>query len=323
MTALPPLLLVALGAVNSPPNVDPGDRSVVGLRAEAMIYAHFYEGPFLVPAGVYCDPASGEIYVADQGLNAIGIFAENGSPLFTFTSDMLRSPYRVVVDKEGQIYVLDSEVGRIKVFSYRGEFLSYLELPALESVKDRIITALAFDAEGNLYVGESRNGQVLVFDPARQLKARIGRKGIGRGQLTSIVGIATDAEHVYVADSEATAVQVFTRYGRFIRGWGYHDVGTQNVSFPSGIAVDAKGRIVLADKMRQEIKYFESDGRMIDRFGGFGAEAGSVSFPSDLNMDRKGRLCVADSGNSRIQILSVIEAPPKPEKEAPATAPVR
>ncbi len=318
MTALPALLLVALAAEQGPPRVEVADRSVVDLRPEVLIYAHFYEGPFVVAAGVYCDPLSGEVYVADQGLNAIGIFDEKGSPLYTFTSDMLRNPSRVITDREGLIYVLDSDSTRIKVFSYRGEFLRDLELPALQSVKDRAITAIAFDAEGNLYVGDSKSGQVLVFDPARQLKARIGRKGTGRGQLSYIVGIATDAEHVYVADAEATAVQVFTRYGRYLRGWGYHEAGAHNVSFPSGIAVDAKGRIVLVDKMRQEIKYFESDGRMIDAFGGYGAEPGAVSFPTDVSIDRRGRLCVADSGNARVQVMSPVEAPPKPEKEAPA-----
>ena len=311
------LLLSAADA----PRVATADRSVVDLKPEVLVYGHLYDGQFGSVGGVFCDPVSGEMLVADPGLNAIAIFDENGSPIFTFRSDKLRDPRRVTADREGSIYVLDGDLRRIKVFSYRGEFLSYLELPGLTPDQDILIGAIAFDADGSLYVGESKGGQIHVFGPDLKPRTRFGKKGLKSGQFTAIVGIALDAENVYVADQDGVAVQVFTKYGRFLRGWGQHEAGTQNVSLPAGIAVDPKGRIVLIDKMRQEVKYFEADGRFIDRFGGMGPNPGDVAFPVDVSIDRKGRLCVAEAGNRRVQVLSAVEPPPKPAPAAETPAP--
>jgi hypothetical protein len=117
------------------------------------------------------------------------------------------------------------------------------------------------------------------------------------------------------------AVHVFTRQGKFLRAWGHHDAGLQNVSLPAGIAVDGKGRVILVDTLRQEIKYFAPDGRLVDIFGGIGRGPGEVAYPTDLSMDGAGRLCVADGGNLRAQVLAPVEATPFDDDPAPAVDP--
>ena len=98
--------------------------------------------------------------------------------------------------------------------------------------------------------------------------------------------------------------------GRFLRAWGVHEVGKQNVSLPMGVAIDGKGRVALVDMLRQEIKLFEATGQLIGLFGGVGRRPGEVFFPSDVSSDASGRLCVADRGNSRVQVLAAVEATP-------------
>lgn len=329
MTAAAALLVLLAGA--SPPGAgertahERAERSVVDLRPEAILLGGFYGGDFRSVAGVHCDRRTGEIYVADPAANAIEIFDEDGAPLFAFSDDEhLRGPVRVAVDLEDRIYVLDDDHTRIKRFSYRGDWLGDVPLPGLGPEEKPSFTALAFDANGDLYVGESRSGQVLAFDRALRPRLRLGSAGDGPGQLDGIAGIALDDEHVYVASQDGVAVHVFTRQGRFVRAWGRHDAGLQNVSLPAGVAVDAKGRVVLLDTLRQELKYFAPDGRLIEIFGGLGRQAGAVSYPTDLSMDRRGRLCVADGGNLRVQLLAPIEAgagaAPR-EDAAPAPAP--
>jgi hypothetical protein len=293
---------------------DRAPRSIVGVEPNVGIYGGLYSGIFTNVVGVWCDRVSGEVYVADSGANAIEIFDEKGAPLFAFTDEHLQEPFRIAVDPRGRIHVIDSERSRIKIFNYRGEFVEYLKLPGFDD-GTQIFTAIAFDANGDLYVGESRSGQVLVFRPDLRLKVRVGTFGEDKGQLSGIAGIAFDAEHIYVSSQDGVAVHVFSKYGRLLRAWGYHDAGLHNVSLPAGIAVDAKGRVILLDTLRQEIKYFDVDGRLIDMFGGLGPEPGAVSYPTDLSMDRNGRLCVADRGNTRVQILTPVEAPPPPPEE--------
>lgn len=313
--ALALLLPVAAAAGPSSMAHERAKKSIVDLRPELVLYGGLYSGSFSSVAGVYCDPRTGEIYVADPAANTIEIFDENGAPLFAFSDDEhLREPSRVAVDHEDRIYVLDGDHARIKTYSYRGEFLAYLALPGFDPAEKPSFTAIAFDRNGDLYVGESRSGQVLAYDRKLQPRLKLGSYGSGPGQLDGITGIALDDKYVYVASQDGIAVQIFTRQGRFVRAWGYHDAGLHNVSLPAGIAVDAKGRVALLDTLRQEVKYFDPDGKLIDLFAGLGRQPGAVSYPTDLSMDRKGRLCVADGGNRRVQILAPIDASPAPER---------
>lgn len=289
-------------------------RSVVEVRPDVVIWGGYYSGAFRSVVGVHCDRRTGEVFVVDAAARTIEIFDDRGSPLFAFTDDEhLRSPSRVATDGEDRIYVLDDDGSRITIFSYRGEFLGYLEPPGLDPAEKPRFTAIAFDPDGDVWIGESRSGQVLVYGRGLQLKQRIGMLGQGPGQFDGIVGIALDDAHVYVASQEGVAVHVFTRQGKLVRSWGYHDAGLQNVSLPAGIAVDARGRVVLLDTLRQELKYFDAEGRLIDLFGGIGRQPGAVAYPTDLSMDGKGRLCVADGGNRRAQLLVPIEATPLDE----------
>jgi DNA-binding beta-propeller fold protein YncE len=313
MTA-PALLLavvVAAGPAGGSMRHERAFRSVVELRPALVIGGGYYSGAFTSVAGVHCDRRSGEIFVVDSTMNQIEIFDARGAPLFSFTDDEhLKGPLRVAVDAEDRIHVLDGERSRIKVFSYRGEFQGYLEPPGLEGAEKPLLTAIAFDEDGDLWVGDSRSGQVVAYGRGLQPKQRIGTLGQGPGQFDGIVGIALDDQHVYVASQEGVAVHVFTRQGKFLRAWGHHDAGLHNVSLPAGIAVDAKGRVILLDTLRQELKYFDPDGKLIDLFGGLGRHPGAVSYPGDLSMDGAGRLCVADGGNRRAQVLVPIDATP-------------
>jgi len=305
-------LLPAAGAAADPTAHERAERSIAEVRPEIVIAGGLYSGLFGGVAGVWCDRRTGEIFVADPASGAIEIFDENGSPLFAFADDEhLLEPLRVAAGPDDRIYVIDDDRSRIKTFNYRGEFLAHLDLPGFDPRQKPLFTAMTIDAGGDLWVGESASGQVVAFDASLRPRVRIGSYGEGPGQFNGIAGIAVDAEYVYVASAEGLAVQVFTRQGRFVRGWGHHDAGLHNVSLPAGIAADAKGRVILLDTLRQEIKYFDAEGRLIDLFGGLGKEPGAVAYPTDLSMDRQGRLCVADGGNHRVQVLVPVEAGPE------------
>lgn len=312
--ALVAALLAAVAAAADRTAHERAPRSVEAVRPGFVVVGGFYSGHFGRPTGVFCDRRTGEITVADPASGAIEIFDENGSPLFAFADDEhLLEPQRVAVGPDDRIYVIDSDRSRIKTFSYRGEYLGPLELPGLDPRTRPSFTAVTVDASGDLYVGESASGQVIAYDARLRPRVRMGSYGEGPGQFNGIAGIAVDAKHVYVASVEGLAVQVFTRQGRFVRGWGHHDAGVANVSLPAGIAVDAKGRVILLDTLRQEIKYFDAEGRLIDLFGGLGRQPGAVAYPTDLSMDRQGRLCVADAGNFRVQVLEPVEARAEPD----------
>jgi DNA-binding beta-propeller fold protein YncE len=303
---LTPLAQTGTTATDDPLYID-------DLVPEAVTYEHLYEGRMKGPYGVACDGARGEIYLADRGGDLIGIFNFKGASLFAFSDPgRLAGPTALVSDRRGRLWVLDQDGARVKQYSYRGEFQGYVPLTGLGDRKELQFTAIARDPEGNLYLGESVNGEVLIFDPQGKLKRAIGSKGMGPGQFMTIQGIAVTGDTIYVADAMSLGIQLFDRYGRYLRGWGKHDAGTANVSLPAGIAVDEKGRIFLSDTLRHEVKVYKQNGQLIGQYGGAGSGPGEFMYPGSIGVDGKGRVCVADKGNNRLQVLAVREPGPPP-----------
>ena len=276
------------------------------LKPVALFSQHLYQGDLRAPRGIALDRAHDEVWVADTGNHLLGVFTPAGVPVFTAPpSRHLREPSRMAVDARGRLLVLDNDRSRIKVLSYRGEYLSDLALPGVGGKPS--FGALAFDLEGNLYVGENERGQVLVFSPDLHPRLRFGERGEEDGQFQSIAGIAVDAAAIYVVDHQVRPVQVFDLRGHFLRGWGRHDLGAENFSLPEAVAVDSKGHVVVVDALRHEIKFFDALGRFLDRFGGIGPRPGQVAYPADLAIDGQDRLYVVEKGNSRVQVFEQVE----------------
>ena len=64
-----------------------------------------------------------------------------------------------------------------------------------------VLTGLALDRAGNLYVADVDRAHIWVFDSAGRARGTIGRKGEGPGEFTVPSGIAFDAqERLYVRD---------------------------------------------------------------------------------------------------------------------------
>ncbi len=276
------------------------------LRPLAAATRHLEEGFLNRPSGVACDPASGEIWVADTGNHLLGAFTPEGTPVFTTRAGgAVREPVRVTVAPDGGLWVLDIDRTRIVRLDRRGNPLPSPSLPGLPA--EPVFGALAFDGDGNLWVGENGEGWIHVFDRALAPRFRFGSRGGGEEQFLGIVDIAIAGDRVVVLDAVGVAVQVYNLRGELQRAWGEHALGVENFSLPQGAAI-AGERIVVVDALRHEIKFFDPEGRFLARFGGYGSRPGQVRGPVDVAVDGAGRLYVADKGNGRVQVFAIVEA---------------
>jgi DNA-binding beta-propeller fold protein YncE len=164
---------------------------------------------------------------------------------------------------------------------------------------------LAVDGSGNVYVADSGNNQIQVFDSSGPLIRKWGSDGIGEGQFDHPSGIAVDATgNVYVADSWNNRIQVFTSTGTFKTEWGSY--GWENGEFcnPTRIAVNAGGNVVyVADTGNHRIQVFDNLGTFITKWEGSGSGDGQFSYPYGIAVDATGNVYVADSGYHGIQIF--------------------
>lgn len=274
-----------------------------------MFNQSLYNGTFSRPKALAYDPRHQELWVADAGTSRVGIHRADGVELFSFTSkEFMSNPGALAVRPGGGVAMLEGNRKQVRHFNYRGEYEGDVPLPQLGETP--VITAIAYDQEGQLYVGETSSSQIFVYRRDGSLKLRFGSRGYDEGQFMAIVAIDIGPDGtIYVLDQRATAVQVFDSEGNFIRGWGRHEMGAQNVSLPSDLAVDSKGRVLLTDELRQQVKVYAPDGRFLLAFGGIGDGLGQLAFPTSIVVDEKDRIYVCERQTARVQVFELTEVP--------------
>lgn len=170
---------------------------------------------------------------------------------------------------------------------------------------------IASDPAGNLYVADTLNHRIAVFDRHGTFVRAWGSAGAGKGQFSSRdspLGLAVGPDgRVYVADTWNQRIEVFSKTGAFIRQWGGGPIGNGPGQFfgPRSVAVSTTGRVYVADTGNERIQVFSRDGKYISTFGSRGAAQGQFDEPSSVAVDTQGRVYVADFWNQRIQVFDL------------------
>ena len=161
------------------------------------------DGEFALPSHIALGPAAGTAYVCDSAANQVKTYQDiqpgpafggygTGPGQFDFPSGVWVSP-------AGEVFVLDQNNNRVQVFDPTGGFKRMFSLnPAgggmgMTPDASGRSQGIAGDASGRLYVADSFQGQVQVFDLQGSLLSTIGGYGDKPGQFRSPVGLAVDA----------------------------------------------------------------------------------------------------------------------------------
>ena len=168
---------------------------------------------------------------------------------------------------------------------------------------------VAVDAAGNIYVADTGNHRVQVFDANGNYVTDWGRYGSGPGEFNEPWGIAVDGlGNVYVADTWNYRVQKFDKSGKFLTMWGESgdsqgDALALPGAFygPRAVAMASDGSVLVMDTGNERIQRFTAEGKWLAGYGGFGAGAGQFWEPVGLAVDGSGNVYVADTWNRRIQ----------------------
>jgi sugar lactone lactonase YvrE len=159
------------------------------------------------------------------------------------------------------------------------------------------------DTEGHVWVTDhgvdpsnGKGQQVFKFDARGEVLLTLGRAGVaGVGQYTfnqpSDVLVAPTGD-IFVADGHGPRTNArivkFSADGTFIRSWGRHGVGADELEGPHSLAMDSGGRLFVADRTNNRVQIFDQDGTLLDSWTQFGR-------PSGLFIDQNDTLYVADS----------------------------
>jgi DNA-binding beta-propeller fold protein YncE len=178
--------------------------------------------------------------------------------------------------------------------------------------------AVAVDSAGTIYVADSGNNRVQVFNsdgmPLRQwgttckLDTGEGCQGDGRGQFNEPWGIAVDGDgSVYVSDTWNHRIQKFDSQGNFITMWGQFgstggELGQPGLFYgPRALAVGQDGNLYIMDTGNKRIQVYTPGSDFVAQYGGSGVVDGRFDEAVGLGQDRAGDWYVADTWNRRIQ----------------------
>jgi sugar lactone lactonase YvrE len=117
------------------------------------------------------------------------------------------------------------------------------------------------------------------------------------------VGAFDAKDRLYLCDL-TDRIQLFDRDGTFIRSWRTPEF---NVDGPSGLTVDRKGRLLVADTHFYRILVYSEKGELLQQIGDGiqGTEPGRFGYPTDVVTDKAGNFYVSEYGeNDRIQVFS-------------------
>ena len=161
-------------------------------------------------------------------------------------------------------------------------------------------------AGNEVFVADSRNNRIQVFDLDGRFLRQFGTAGTGMGQLGRPMNLTIRDGRLYVPEYFNDRIQVFKTDGTSQRIIGSPGSHPGQFNAPGGVAVSADGSIFVADFYNQRVQKLSRDGSFIRQWGvtgKWGRWAGQFGYPTDVAVSDNGSLYVADGYNDRIQVF--------------------
>ena len=237
-------------------------------------------------------------------IDNVGFISDFGGRAFNLpTAMVIRGDGRIFVASRANTNASSQTVG-IQMVNRSHDFFGKIGDPGREPGQMIGPTALALDAEDNLYLADDVLQRITVFDREGELSATWGTTGSGDGEFDGPSGMVFDSDdNMVLVDHKNHRVQRFTKDGKYLSKWGSFGDGDGQFNLPWGIAQDRDGNLYVADWRNDRIQKFTPDGEFLAKYGGSGTGDGQFNRPSGVAVDSEGNIYVADWGNQRLQVL--------------------
>jgi sugar lactone lactonase YvrE len=200
-------------------------------------------------------------------------------------------------DRCGANLCVESKVDPILHFDTSGKLLK-----AFGAGMFNFPHGLHVDRDGNVWVTDhgnpktKRGHQVFKFSPDGKVLLTLGHPGMS-GETPDMFNNPSDVLvapncDIFVADGHGpmqnARIVKFDKSGKFIKTWGKHGSGDNELEGPHALAMDSRGRLFVGDRTNNRVQVFDQDGKLLASWKQFGR-------PSGIFIDRDDTIYVTDS----------------------------
>ena len=237
-------------AVDSENNLYVADQKVGAIfifntrTREVELIKNKTHGHFVRIIGLAMDD-NDRLFVSDPGLRHVLVLNAKHQPEDVIT-DGLVEPGGMAIDTENRLlYVADIDQDQVLV--YDADTLKLKRRIGTGGHKHELTTpgdfarpaGLAVDQEGNLYVADTLNNRIEIFDGDGKFVSTFGKAGDGPGYFSRPKGVAIDGDgHIWVVDGMQDRVQVFNQEAQLLISFGGHGILPGQFQGLVGIAID-------------------------------------------------------------------------------------
>ncbi len=204
------------------------------------------------------------LFVSDGKLRRITVFNAKHEPEGQITEGLV-DPVGIALDTTNRfLYVVDTQLDQVVV--YDADTLKLLRRIGTGG-KNHFLTTpgdfgapqgVAVDKDGNVYVTDTLNNRVEIFDADGNFISLFGKHGDGPGYFARPKGIAVDVDgHIWVADEMEDRLQVFNRDGQLLTyvGLGHGNLPGQFKALV-GVAIDKQNRVFTTEQYPGRLQVF-------------------------------------------------------------------
>jgi DNA-binding beta-propeller fold protein YncE len=218
------------------------------------------QGKLTKPVGVAVD-ADGKVFVADATAKRVFGYDKAGTlRLAVGQEDEFANPAGLAIDRAAhRLYVADTARHEIRCYSTAdGAFERTIGRRGTTPGTFNYPTNVFVDRQGRLYVSDTMNFRLQVFDTDGKLMGAFGEQGDTPGTLNRPKGVGVDSEgHIYIADSSFNNFQIFDDTGHLLLIVGSGGNAPGEFLLPAGLYIDAKDRIYVADQGNSRVQVFQ------------------------------------------------------------------
>lgn len=196
---------------------------------------------------------NGRVYVSDRQRPAVHMYDDKGRWIGMYHPEEAEkgwSPLGLNIQPDGNLIVtnVEGDTHSVLVFAQNEQLMRKIS-NAPGGGKLAFPNAAVQDKDGRMYVSDSNNSRLLIYDArgtiVGQIESTDSKAGVAMPR-----GLALDdSGRLYVADASSNLVRVFQTGEKleYLFSFGETGVDGGQFRFPNGITVDSKGRLWVAD----------------------------------------------------------------------------